>query len=243
MRHFNISYTAYFNKKHRTSGHLYQKAFLIDADSYLCEISRYLHLNPIHTKELAHDEEKTAYLRKYRWRSYPDYISAASPHAFLSLKHILGSFTDKAAYRACVEEGMRLLERPLEKGKGHGIVGGSAFITNVLKRAAITPGREQPGARRAMSRVEPERVLRAVTPHFNASPETFLTSRYRGAARSIAMEPLYRHAGMTQREIGVMMGVDYSTASVARKRLRDMLPKDRTLQAHFSVLEAGLAQG
>jgi REP element-mobilizing transposase RayT len=38
MRHFNISYTSYFNRAHHRSGHLYQgryKAFLIDADSYL----------------------------------------------------------------------------------------------------------------------------------------------------------------------------------------------------------------
>jgi chromosomal replication initiation ATPase DnaA len=94
-----------------------------------------------------------------------------------------------------------------------------------------------------MSLVEPERVLRAVTIHFNAAPEHVLKSRYRGPARSMAMELLYRYAGMSQREIGAMMGVDYSTVSVARKRLRDMLTKDRTLQKHFSALEAGLTQG
>jgi putative transposase len=46
MRHFNISYTSAFNRRHRRSGHLYQgryKAFLVDADSYLLEVSRYIH--------------------------------------------------------------------------------------------------------------------------------------------------------------------------------------------------------
>ena len=44
MRHFNISYTSYYNRVHKRSGHLYQgryKAFLIDADHYLQEVSRY----------------------------------------------------------------------------------------------------------------------------------------------------------------------------------------------------------
>src|SRR5208283_1692920 len=77
MRHFNISYTAYVNKRHGRSGHLYQgryKAFLIDADSYLLEVSRYLHLNPVHTAQHVHstEEQKREYLRSYRWSSYPD---------------------------------------------------------------------------------------------------------------------------------------------------------------------------
>jgi putative transposase len=214
------------------------------ADRYLLEVSRYLHLNPVRTKELAlaHDEEKTAYLRKYRWSSYPDYISAASPHPFLSLSDVLGHFRNKTAYREFVEEGMTLLEGPLEKGKGHGIVGDAVFIKNVLKQEAIKPAREQPGARIAMSRVEPERMLRGVITHFKAIPEHVLKSRYRGPQRSMAMELLYRHGGMSQREIGEMMGVDYSTVSVARKRLRDMRAKDRQLQTHFTTLETMLTQ-
>ena len=54
MRHFNISYTSAFNRRHGRVGHLYQgryKAFLIDADHYLLEVSRYIHLNPIRIKK------------------------------------------------------------------------------------------------------------------------------------------------------------------------------------------------
>jgi REP element-mobilizing transposase RayT len=37
MQRFNTSYTVYFNRRHRRSGHLYQgryKAILVDADNY-----------------------------------------------------------------------------------------------------------------------------------------------------------------------------------------------------------------
>lgn len=50
MRHFNVSYTSVYNRRHNRVGHLYQgryKAILIDQDSYLLELSRYVHLNPI----------------------------------------------------------------------------------------------------------------------------------------------------------------------------------------------------
>ena len=43
MRHFNISYTSAFNRRHNRVGHLYQgryKAFLIDSDNYLLTVSR-----------------------------------------------------------------------------------------------------------------------------------------------------------------------------------------------------------
>jgi REP element-mobilizing transposase RayT len=247
MRHFSISYTAYFNKRHTRTGHLYQgryKAFLIDADSYLLEVSRYVHLNPLHTTQCApcNEEQTREYLRNYPWSSYPDYISS-SRYPFLSTSQVLAYFKDdRVAYRDFVEEGISLTEKPLEKGKGHGIVGDAAFIKVMLKQAAIKPTREQPEARKAISQVEPERVLGAVTKRFRTTPEEILTNRYRGAARSIAMELLYRYAGMNQREIGELMAVDYSSVSVARKRLREMLAADDGLQKHFHAVEEALSQ-
>lgn len=50
MRHFNVSYTAFYNRRHQRAGHLYQgrfKAIVVEADPYLLELSRYVHLNPV----------------------------------------------------------------------------------------------------------------------------------------------------------------------------------------------------
>ena len=49
MRHINGAYTSYFNVKRKRAGHLFQgrfKAFLVEADAYALELSRYIHLNP-----------------------------------------------------------------------------------------------------------------------------------------------------------------------------------------------------
>jgi hypothetical protein len=49
MRSLCTSYTMYFNNKYGRVGHLFQsryKASIIDSDSYLQHISRYIHLNP-----------------------------------------------------------------------------------------------------------------------------------------------------------------------------------------------------
>ncbi len=50
MHFINSSFTIYFNKKWDRSGHLFQgryRAIIIDKDSYLLELSRYIHLNPV----------------------------------------------------------------------------------------------------------------------------------------------------------------------------------------------------
>jgi len=50
MHYLNSSYTTYVNIKRKRSGHLFQggyKTILVDRDSYLLGLSRYLHLNPV----------------------------------------------------------------------------------------------------------------------------------------------------------------------------------------------------
>ena len=49
MQHINGAYTSYFNVKRKRSGHLFQgryKAIVIEADEYVQELSRYIHLKP-----------------------------------------------------------------------------------------------------------------------------------------------------------------------------------------------------
>ncbi len=67
---FNTTYTVYFNRRHRRSGHLFQgryKALLIEKDEYLVELSRYIHLNPVRIKEYSQleIEEKRKILKGY----------------------------------------------------------------------------------------------------------------------------------------------------------------------------------
>jgi putative transposase len=88
MRHFNISYTAYFNRRYRRSGHLYQgryHSFLIDADNYLKEVSRYIHLNPVNTKQASSKDAaaRGKALRSYVWSSFPGYVSPRARKSFL----------------------------------------------------------------------------------------------------------------------------------------------------------------
>ena len=53
MRQLNGVYTQYFNRQHNRVGHVYQgryKAILVEKDSYLLELSRYVVLNPVRAR-------------------------------------------------------------------------------------------------------------------------------------------------------------------------------------------------
>ncbi len=55
------------------------------------------------------------------------------------------------------------------------------------------------------------------------------------------MDLLYRLGGLKGTEIGGMMGVDYSTVSQGRKRLREKLKKDKKLSSLMKKIEADLS--
>ena len=57
MRQLNGVYTQYYNKQHNRVGHVYQgryKGILVERDTYLLELSRYVVLNPTRAYDKKH---------------------------------------------------------------------------------------------------------------------------------------------------------------------------------------------
>ena len=253
MRHFNISYTSYYNWKHGRRGHLYQgryKSFLVDADNYLQEVSRYIHLNPVRVGLRAgmRLDEKKKVLRNYHWSSYADYVSGDGGRDFVRVEEVLGYFGGDTAkgrrkYEEFVMEGMSgKMTNPLEKGRGHGIIGEGEFIEKIRRKylGSGVSSREVPAVRKILARVEPERIIGAICETFKVKREELLTKGYKGPGRGVLMEMLYRYGGMNQREIGELMGIDYSAVSVMRKRLSVHLERDQNLSGGITKVKERL---
>jgi putative transposase len=252
MRHFNISYTSSFNRAHHRSGHLYQgryTAFLIDADNYILEVSRYLQVNPVRTRAQSGltDEEKRAFLTRYAWSSYPGCISLAHRHPWISYEilDLFGGDTvrGRTAYRRFVERGIaRKIQNPMEKGRGHGIVGDQPFIEKVSRLVGDGPSSREVPALRKIRVLGTDRVIALLSGQTGIAPETLLSRGYTGVERGLLMELLYRHGGVNQRQIGERMGVDYSAVSIRRKRFVAAMENDRRLKELFASLEMKLSQ-
>ena len=146
-------------------------------------------------------------------------------------------------YEEFVVEGMSgKIPNPLEKGAGHGIIGASDFIEKIREQyiESVTESRELPAVKKILAQVEPERIIRVICEMFKVEREELLRKGYKGVGRGVLMEMLYRYGGMNQREIGELMGIDYSAVSVMRKRLSGLLGEDRRLSALIERLKKRL---
>jgi chromosomal replication initiation ATPase DnaA len=145
-----------------------------------------------------------------------------------------------------VEEGLSIrIENPLERGKGHGVVGSTEFVERIKQQflPASVPSRELPAVRKILAQVEPEKIICAICREMGVKREDLLKRRYGGIARGLLMELLYRYGGMNQREIGELMGIDYSAVSVRRKKFQVLQEKDKGLLRQIIKIRAKLSQG
>jgi putative transposase len=106
MRHLNGVYTQASNRRHRRTGHVFQgrfKAILVDRDSYLLELARYVVLNPVRAGMV---DEAGA----WPWSSYRATVGDSPSPDWLFTDWNLSQFAKKrsnaqARFRAFVNEG------------------------------------------------------------------------------------------------------------------------------------------
>jgi REP element-mobilizing transposase RayT len=195
MRQLNGIYTQSFNRRHNRVGHLFQgrfKAILVERESHLLELCRYIVLNPLRVKG-------RTIAQRSKWSSYAATAGLARVPEFLSTDWILAQFGKRRAqaqkqYRAFVRDGMA--SRPWEELKGQIYLGSSAFIE---KHAAHNKNLKE------IPRVQ----LRAAKPPLD---RIFA----KGGGRAIA--EAYGH-GYRLHEIAAHLGVHYATVSRRLKQI------------------------
>ncbi len=88
MRQLNGVYTQYINRTHGRVGHVFQgryKAVLVEKESYLLELARYVVLNPVRAGMVSE-------VGDWPWSSYPAMLGEFVPPAWLQTGWLLGQF-------------------------------------------------------------------------------------------------------------------------------------------------------
>lgn len=251
MRRFNISYTGWFHYHHHTCGHLFQgryRAFLVDADHYLLELSRYVHLNPVRVSRFrgVPYQEQWAYVRRYRWSSLPRYLTAKGASDVVSPDMILAATGGRVEYQNFLLDGLRHgLSSPFVDLQHQSILGDDDFVA-LVRRDHVDGGsqREQPMYRSMTEKkIEPKVVLSCVTSILGMD-EHEVTSRHGdGIVRGVIAEMLYRYSDIKQGEIGRLLGgVSYTAVSMLRRRLKERMKNDRSLAEKCRQVESALAR-
>jgi REP element-mobilizing transposase RayT len=128
MRQLNGVYTQAFNRRHGRVGHVLQgrfKAIVVDRDSYLLELCRYVVLNPVRAQTTRKPDT-------YPWSSYQATAGLASAPAGLTIDWLLSQFgrqraTAERRYRAFVAEGIGQ-ESPWAQVQGQVLLGSDRFV-------------------------------------------------------------------------------------------------------------------
>ncbi len=249
MRHFNISYTSYFNRRHHRTGHLYQgryKSVLVDADSYLSMVSRYIHLNPVRTEAMRAKPvaKRLAYLLTYRWSSLPGYLEPANCFDGIDYRLVLDEFggdnpAGRKRYFSQIREDLGGELTLDELVVGQSILGSERFI-DWVREAHLdrTTDRERPDIGKIHSYRSVETVISVISQQLGKKDILQET----GTTRQLAMTVLYSCAGLNNREIGEIFGVDYSTVSQGRKRFREKIKSDAYLRSAIDKVEQQLSK-
>ena len=106
MRQLNGVYTQSFNRRHKRVGHVYQgrfKAILVQKETYLLELSRYIVLNPVRA-------EMVRSVKDWPWSSYRATVGLIEAEDFLHVDWILSVFAKRKSlasqrYREFVSQG------------------------------------------------------------------------------------------------------------------------------------------
>jgi hypothetical protein len=203
----NVAYAAYYNRRHRLCGHLFQgrfKAILLEGGSYLEAVSRYIHLNPVRAGIVAEAQ-------RYPWSSCRYFVGADQAPDWLQTGQILGGFarTVKAARRRYAEYLAQPAGDPFADVAAGSILGTPTFTEWVkntfLSRRGTDP--EIPALQVLQTRPSVRRIVQAVAEYYDVAPETILApGGKRNQHRDVAICLARELSGLRCRDLGRCFG-------------------------------------
>jgi putative transposase len=234
MQRLNTAYALYARYKHYRPGHQFQgrfKAKLVEDETYLRTLTRYIHLNPIKIQSCRKMGRATRVrrLEAYPWSSYPGYVDAGKRLEFVCYD-LLGDYGRTLAearrqYRAYVHACVLEDDAPLLEAMAASryAIGGAGFVEESERRLAMRRSGTEADRDVDLPRatVAIERIDETVAAHFDVPPAILAKRRGGGAAKIVAVELACRLTDMTQRAIGGHYGgISSGAVSNIRRRLQ-----------------------
>jgi len=196
MRHLNGVYTQRFNREHKRVGHVFQgryKAILIEKQTYLLELARYIVLNPVRAKMVGSAQD-------WVWSSYQATVGQTAVPSWLHVDWILAAFgarksTAIRSYVNFIAEG-KGQPCPWDELKGQIFLGSDQYVIQMQKMIGL------------------DRDLSEVPITQRRPLPRCLTEYASGASdRDEALRIAYESGGYSMKEIGEHFGIHYSRVS------------------------------
>ena len=239
MRRLLTGYAIYFNLRHKRSGHLFQnryKSIVCEEDSYLLELVRYIHLNPLRAGLVA----DLSALDDYPWSGHGVVLGKGELNGQV-VDDILALFAKgkdaaRRRYRQFIADGVTLGKRDDLTSSGRRksnlpdgpyddrILGSGDFIEELGRRRELAP--------EISTSISLRELIGKVCDRFAVEPDALrLRTRAAGIAevRSIVCYLAVRHIGRSGVEVGQHLGLSRSGVSVAAARGEQLLKNEPSL--------------
>ncbi|HED16333.1 MAG TPA: addiction module toxin RelE [Gammaproteobacteria bacterium] len=202
MKYLNGTYTQYFNRAHKRVGHVYQgrfKAILVEKESYLLELSRYIVLNPVRGRMVRATKD-------WPWSSYRATVGLSQAHSCLTTDWVLAGFGKQRKraqqnYKDFVQQGKNQ-PSPWESLRNQIYLGSDEFIEDM------------------QCKIGPEQSMNDIPKLHKQAPVKsleFFHQKY--PERNEAMARAYLTGHYTLECVGAYFDVSYATVSRAVKKL------------------------
>ncbi len=196
MRQLNGVFTQTSNRNNKRVGHVFQgryKAILVQKDSYLLELSRYIVLNPVRARMVR-------LARSWPWSSYRDTAGYRQAPEWLNTQWILAAFGKKLSraqqnYQLFVAEGKNQ-PAPWEQLRNQVFLGSEEFVK--IMQGKIESGKDISEVPKSQMRKQAE-TLAFYTKHARNRNEAIVTA--------------YSSGGYSMKDIGDHFGLHYSWVS------------------------------
>ncbi|UCF94718.1 MAG: transposase [Desulfobacterales bacterium] len=225
MKRLLTGYAMHYNRRHKRCGHLFQnryKSILCQEDSYLLELVRYIHLNPLRAKLV----EDMKGLGNYPYGGHSALMGKTTV-SWQNTSYLLGTFHAKVSwarrrYRAFVEKGIAAGKRPELTGGGLIRSVGGWAVAKALRKANA----RQKGDERILGDGD---FVEAVLSEANEAYE----SKYRLKARGIDVDTLAQR-------VAQITGIELSKIWASGKQ--STVVQARSLLCYWATSELGISQ-
>ena len=239
----NVSYAVYYNQRHEYAGHVFQgrfKAILVEADSYLEPLSRYIHLNPVRV-------ELVKQPWKYAWSSCRYFVTTETPPDWLDAQRVLMGFgrygkTQRKRYRAYLLNSDP--ENPSLNAVGGLLLGSEAF-SEWAKSTFLSPREEDramPVLEDLKTRPTVETIVKQVAKHYQVkSVDIRRRGRKGNLSRDVAIFLSRELSGHSGQDLGREFGKISGAAICVRcKHIVETLAANRKLKREIREIKAGI---
>lgn len=242
MQAFNGQYAAYFNRRYKRSGHLFQgrfKSHIIEKEGYFLAVSRYIHLNPVRAGLVELPEQ-------YPWSSYRGYHRRRYMLQWMRYDRVLSEFGEdermaRSGYCRFVHAGLKERLSPLWSVADQGmIIGSDAFLERVQARLGRrSDSRDALEMRSSRARPSLDRIISEVGLRFGRPDGWSVGRRSSDDGRAVAAYLSRQRFGYSGSEVAKALG--YRSSSSVSHAIARIDSSSSDVKAVVENLEARLA--